>query len=150
VVERHVDRGRDLLRRAVIHRVAARMLLAMDSVVVSNTVTYHRDGAQVAAPYIGSVESNGVLALGSALSTETATASFSFDRIVYSSQIDNIYDPRLEDLPSLALSASQPEFDMNIVPAPVTLPAAGWLLLSGIGGLLAVRGRKKGPVTRAA
>lgn len=108
-------------------------LPAGGSVGTAESVSYSNGGVTVAPPPgLGNIsDSGGRLSLGQ-LTTQN-TPSFLFDAVALSGTVTFITQSG-QSVSSATLQASSPDLVL-LHPAPIPVPAAMWLLLSGLGGL---------------
>jgi hypothetical protein len=102
----------------------------------SASLQYYNNGVQVTPPseFESVVTGGPILRVG--LISVGPTPSFSFDKVVDSITVDSLNQSG-ESISQTPLTMAAPEFTIAY-PAPVPLPAAFWLLLSGLGGLRAL------------
>jgi hypothetical protein len=101
----------------------------------SESITYYNGGVQVMAPFNGTiVGTQGSFGLGQSQDL-VATPDFSFDKIVYSATLSDIFDFDGSQLTQTTLAEANPHLTVITVPSPLPLPGAFELLLSGAGGL---------------
>jgi hypothetical protein len=117
----------------------------------TESATYYDGGLQVLPPlgFNNVSGSGGALGLGQ-IAGDSPTPGFSFDKAIFSATIDSIVDAQIgENLTQTTLTPANPAIEMLTYPQPVPLPAAFWLLLSGIGclGVLARRTSRSVQVT---
>ena len=99
---------------------------------------YYDAGVQVTSPtgLVNIVGSQGTLTLGQLRSSFNSdpTPSFTFDAATFTATIVDIFQNGQPGVPSATLLEFSPQLKTNN-PAPVPLPAAFWLLISGLGSL---------------
>jgi hypothetical protein len=108
----------------------------VSNIDMSESFSFYENGTQVSPPsgfqLFGG--SGGYLALGGTASA--TTPSFTFNQIDFSGTVTNILNDSYQSVSSVSLSTYSPSLDiLAYPPSPVPLPAAAWLMLSGLGGL---------------
>ena len=100
----------------------------------TESVSYYENGTPVVpAGFSGILNGGSRLVLGQ-WGGSSASPGFSFDEVVFSASVDAMYENGA-GVSSATLLPTQPLVDVLYDPIPTPLPAAIWLLLSGIGGL---------------
>lgn len=110
----------------------------------SESITFLNNGTPLATPtgisanFAGTGNLGLLLGVSSSYSTlPVPTAPFTFTEIAFSASINQILDRRFQNLTSATLAAGTPtltiETTSHLPPPAVPVPAAAWLLLSGLG-----------------
>jgi hypothetical protein len=111
------------------------------------SVSYYNNGVQVSQSVYGGPQSlsNPVYIFDTAHISDTAqsTAGFAFNEIAFTANVVGFVTNSFQTVTSADVTSYAPQLQVTTFPAPTPLPAAAWLMLSGLGALGALARNKR-------